>query len=147
MSKPHLVFLGGTVGGNKWRDGFIRDLKERGVDPDTLFNPVVADWNAAAQEAEEKAKANASHFIFYIADPQQEGNTTSFYSGIEATMALYDAPKTTVVVFDMNGMNGHALKGMTQSMKVLKRRFPDANILGGRDEALQWLCNQFGVKY
>ena len=100
-----LVFLGGTCANNGWRDGLIAELVDLGISRECLFNPVVANWNEEAQANEEEAKANASHFVFYLADPNQPGNPLSYYSAIEATMALYDHPDTTVVVFDNEGIN------------------------------------------
>lgn len=140
MSK--LVFLGGTAGGNPWRDGFIEALVGRGASRDAFFNPVVADWNEGAQRREEAAKAEASHLVFYIADPNQHGNPLSAYSMVEATMALYDKAERTVVVFDSDGMTGHPLKAMNQTLRVLKARFPGANIFGTRREAIDWLAAQ-----
>jgi len=137
-----LVFLGGTAAKSNWRDGLIEALVDRGVLADALFNPVVKDWNTEAQRREEAAKAEASHLVFYIADPKQEGNPLSAYSMVEATMALYDKPECTVVVFDTDGMNGHPLKAMNQTLKVLKARFPDANIFGMRQDAINWLATQ-----
>lgn len=140
MSK--LVFLGGTAANNNWRDGFIKALVGRGVSADALFNPVVKDWNDEAQRREEAAKAEASHLVFCVADPKQEGNPLSAYSMVEATMALYDKHDRTVVVFDTEGMSGHPLKAMNQALKVLKARFPEANIFGTPQEAVDWLAVQ-----
>lgn len=139
-----LVFLGGTSAKNDWRESFIEDAVKGGVARESLFNPVVKDWNAAAQEAEEKAKATATEMVFYIADPKQEGNPLSAYSMVEATMALYDKPDQTVVVFDTEGMTGHPLKSMDQTKKVLQKRFPSARIFT-RAEAVKWLTAQAGV--
>lgn len=133
------VFLGGTAANNDWRKGFIEALVSQGVSSEVLFNPVVADWNEEAQRREESAKAEASYLVFYIADPRQEGNPLSAYSMLEATMALYDKRERTVVVFDIEGMSGHPLKAMNQALKVLKKRFPDANIFGTPHEAVSWL--------
>ncbi|SRR6266496_2161524 len=83
-----LVFLGGTSGNNNWRDHFISILVSKGITKEVLFNPVVKDWNEKAQAREEKVKKEATHLIFYIADPKQEGNPLSTYSMVEATMAL-----------------------------------------------------------
>jgi len=137
-----LVFLGGTAGGNPWRERFIEALVGRGASRDALFNPVVKDWNEEAQRREETAKAEASHLVFYVADPKQDGNPLSAYSMVEATMALYDKAERTVVVFDTDGMSGHPLKAMNQALKVLRTRFPNANIFGTRQEALDWLAAQ-----
>jgi hypothetical protein len=143
--EDRLVFLGGTCGNNRWRDSFIAEAVAAGVPRASLFNPVVEEWSDAAQWVEEAAKARATEFVYYIADPQQEGLTVSAYSLVEATMALYDAPDRTVVVFDASGMSGHALKAMAQARTVLARRFPAARILASRDEALAWLVGQFAT--
>ena len=140
--KRKLVFLGGTATNNTWRDGFSENLVSRGVSAHTLFNPVVKDWNKEAQQREEAAIAEASHLVFYVADPKQEGNPLSVYSMVEATMALYDKPECTVVVFDTDGMSGHPLKAMNQTLGVLKARFPGANIFGTRESAINWLAAQ-----
>lgn len=139
------LFLGGTVGNNTWRDKFIADLVEQGVPSDVIFNPVVSDWNEAAQAAEEQAKAEAQYMMFYISDPKQEGLNMSAYSMVEATMALYDKPETAVVAFDKDSFNGHPLKAMNQTEKVLKRRFPNANILGSLTESVDWFVNKLKV--
>lgn len=134
-----LVFLGGTAANNNWRDGFIQTLVARGVPHGCIFNPVVKDWNEEAQRREEKAKVVASHTVFYISDPKQDGNPLSAYSMVEATMALYDMPERSVVVFDTEGMSGHPLKAMNQTLKVLRKRFPKANIFNTAENALDWL--------
>lgn len=140
MSK--LVFLGGTVGKNLWRDQFIQDLVARGVNPAQLFNPVVEDWNEEVQKREEEAKKNASHLVFFLGTPKLDGIPLSTYSMLEATMALYDRPKETVVVFDPAGIEGHSLKAYKQSEKVLRARFPKANIFSTLVEATNWLAKE-----
>lgn len=138
----NLVYLGGTCGNNNWRTRFIDAVTASGVPAESLFNPVVADWNAEAQEREEAAKREATHHLYYIADPQQEGNPVSAYSMVEATMALYDHPETAVVVFDASGMPAHAAKASAQTARVLRARFPDAHILDSFDAAVQWFIKQ-----
>lgn len=140
MGKSKEVFLGGTAANNNWRDGIIAALAERGVPTDGLFNPVVPNWNAEAQAREEASKESADFLVFCIADPKQEGNPLSAYSLVEATMALYDKSDRAVVVFDTEGMSGHPLKAMNQCLKVLKTRHPNANILGTRQELVEWLA-------
>jgi len=137
-----LVFLGGTAGNNNWRDHFISTLISKGVRKESLFNPVVKDWNTEAQAHEEIAKQEATHLIFYIADPKQKDNPLSTYSMVEATMALYDYPERTVIIFDTEGMFGHPLKVMNQVYKILKNRFPNANIFVTQEEAIDWLLKR-----
>ena len=136
-----LVFLGGTVGNNDWRERLINELKDT-IDTSSLSNPVVKDWNEAAQKAEELAKKNATHFLFYLGDPKQDGLSISGYSLVEATMALYDNPESTVVIFDEDDFSGHSLKAMKQTQKVLRSRFPKANILDSKDEVVKWLVSE-----
>jgi hypothetical protein len=137
-----LIFLGGTAANNPWREAFIADLAARGVDPAILFNPVVSDWNEEAQAREEVAKAKATHHVYYIADPMQGGNPLSAYSMVEAAMALYDQPDTTVVIFDTAGMEGHPLKAMNQAARILVQRHPNANIFTSVEAAKNWLADQ-----
>lgn len=93
--------------------------------------------NAAAQEAEEKAKAESQYLLYYIANPKQEGINISAYSLVEAAMGLYDKLDRTVVVFDLTDIdNPHVVKAMKQCEKVLKKRFPDAKIFGTVEEAV-----------
>lgn len=134
-----LVFLGGTCGNNNWRQGLIERLTARNVAPEVLFDPVVTDWNEEAQRREDAAKAEASHMIYYLGDPNQPDNRCSFYSLLEATMGLYDAPDRTVVVFDAIGMPPHIAKANAKACKDLKKRFPDAPIFGTLAEAEEWL--------
>lgn len=134
-----LIFLGGTCGANNWRVSFIDELVKRGVKPEAIFNPVVPDWTPEDQAKEEDAKARATQMVFYIANPKQEGVNVSSYSLVEATMALYDSPETTVVIFDDDGITGHALKALKQSEKVLKKRFPSAAIYYDTGKALDFL--------
>ncbi len=133
------VFLGGTCGNNDWRDGLIERLTGQGVPSEALFNPVVDDWNDAAQIAEDAAKAESQYMLFYLGDPQQDFNRCSFYSLLEATMGLYDAPERTVVVFDTDGMPESVAKSNAKACKDLKERHPDKMIFATLAEAEEWL--------
>lgn len=144
-----MIFLGGTVGNNPWRAGFVAELFQRGLKyrDDLFFNPVVKDWNAEAQANEERVKkAPNTTFLFYLTDTMQEGNPISAYSLVEATMALYDQPFRTVVVFDFDNLDDHPLKAMKQSMRVLKERFP-AGRIAGREEAILWILREEGREF
>lgn len=140
--KKNLVFLGGTVASNGWRKKFITELTALGVPASELFNPVVEDWNEEAAQLEEIAKREASHLMFFLGAPMQDGNPLSTYSMIEATMALYDRPSETVVVFDSMGIGGHALKAYKQTEKVLRARFPDKRIFSSLGEAISWFADE-----
>lgn len=133
-----VIFLGGTVGNNNWRIQFIENLVALGFNENEIFNPVVEDWNEEAQIREDTAKTESRYMIYYLADPMQGPNAISAYSMVEATMALYDDRERTVVVFDMTGLEGHALKSYRKTASDLKKRFADANIFATPDEALEW---------
>ncbi len=137
MSKQ--VFLGGTCGGNQWREGVVKALLDAGVAPERIFNPVVKDWNAECQAREEAAKKDADYLLFYIADPKQEGLNISAYSLVEATMALYDKCDRTILVFDLDGLSVHATKAMKQAQKGLSDRFPFARIFPDCAQAVKFL--------
>jgi hypothetical protein len=137
-----LLFLGGTCGNNHWRKEFTKTLTKCGVHPDVIFDPVVEDWTEEARRAEEEAKAKCSHFLYYLADPKLDGLNVSGFSMLEATIALFDHPATTVVVFDTEGMAGHSLKAMNQAAKVLKKRFPNGKIFTSAAESLNFLVPQ-----
>lgn len=134
-----MIFLGGTCGNNNWREAFIEQAIARGLKKESLFNPVVPNWNKEAQELEDRMKVQSEFLVFYVADPKENGNPLSTYSMVEAVMALYDKANRAVVVFDVEGMSGHALKAMNKVYKDLKERFPDANIFGSMETAIQWL--------
>ena len=141
-----LVFLGGTVGNNPWRLGTIERLINRGIPKEWIFNPALppGTWTAADGAKEEVAKLKASHHLFYLADPKEEGNHLSTYSMLEANQALQDHPKRTVVVFDTEGMHkdGHPAKVMKQVEKNLRKRYPTGNIFGNPKDAEDWLVWQ-----
>lgn len=140
MSK--LVFLGGTCGNNNWREGFIARMVARGCRAEWFFNPVVPEWNAAAQRREDAVKRDSDYLFFYLGDPQESGNPQSAYSMIEATMAQYDSGRV-VVVFDHGNLSSpHARKASQKSYTDLRGRFPYAPIYEHTDEAEAWLARQ-----
>ncbi len=146
-----LVFLGGTVGNNQWRVGLIERLIKRGVRKEWLFNPALppGTWTAADGEKEEVAKKKASHFVYYLADPKEEGNPLSTYSMLEAGQALNDDPKRTVIVLDTEGMreNSHALKVMRQVEKNWRKRFPKTLIFTNSKNAEDWIVKQLTANF
>lgn len=143
MSK-YFVFLGGTCGNNNWRESFTASLVAGGVPAERVFNPVMTvPTTSASWMSEEDAKANSQYLMFFIADPKQEGVTISAYSMVEATMGLYDKPEQTVVVFDLTGIeNERVVKATNRTQKLMKQRFPNANIFGTVEEAVAFLSKK-----
>lgn len=134
-----LVFLGGTCGNNKWRDGFIARMTARGYPRSWFWNPIVKVWDAEAQRREDAKKRSADVIFFYIGDPQQPGNPQSFYSWLEALMAQYDSERC-VAVFDLKGLKGHALKTAQKALQDLRGRFPYAPIFTQLSDGEDWLA-------
>lgn len=139
------VFLGGRCANNNWREEFTVALVAAGVPADTIFNPVLppgVEWTQVDADREHVAKTAAKFNLFYIADPKQDGNMFSAYSTCEAIMGLYDDPRA-IVVFDQDGMVGHALKAMKQIERDLKNRFPYGRIFDSA-RAVQYLADALG---
>lgn len=138
-----VVFLGGTVGKSNWREEiFIPGLLERGVSPDLLFNPVVEEWNEAAQQYEDEVKRRARYLLFVITHPEVPDNEISGYSLVEATMALYDDPDRVILAFDTRKMNKYTERTMRKTYIELKRRFPDAPVFYDMESAMEWLAER-----
>lgn len=142
MTLKQQVFLGGTCGKNEWRTAFIETLVARGVPASAFFNPVVSNWDEAAQKAEDAAKAESAYMLFYISNPGTEGNQVSAYSLVEAVMGLYDNPDRTILVVDTSDLLDHVKKALTKSVKDLKKRFPNGMVLGSREEAIDLLASK-----
>lgn len=86
MSK---VFLGGTCNGSLWRNRLIPILEKEGI---TYFNPVVADWNEAAQEREKLEKLESEYNLFCFT-PLMDG----FFSIAEVIDCVYKRPQGTII--------------------------------------------------
>jgi len=141
-----VVFLGGTVGTNNWRDDLITAVTARGVNPAQLFNPVVDDWNDEAQRREDEIKTTARYVLFYIALPGTAGNEVSIYSLVELVLALMDDRDTgrdrTVAAFNTEGMSPHVAKHINKAVHDLRARFPHAAILDTRRDLEDWLVER-----
>lgn len=136
------VFLGGTCGNNHWREDIvIPALLEHGVSPDLLFNPVVEDWDAAAQAREDAIKADPrTLMVFVIANPKLPGQDVSAYSLVEAIMGLYDAPHRTAMVFVPDELSPGVAYALGKATADLRKRFPAGHILYGLTDLIDWLA-------
>ncbi len=138
-----LVFLGGTVGENHWREEqVIPALLGQGIPAAWLFNPVVADWNEQAQRREDAAKRAATYLLFVIANPGTPGNEVSAYSLVETVMALYDQPERVVVALDATRLSPPVAKAMRKAFADLSARFPQAPIFAEIGEATSFLASR-----
>lgn len=85
------VFLGGTTNNSKWRDRAIVYLDAVGIG---YFDPVVKDWNEAAQRRE-LAEREKCDFCMYTITPKMKG----VYSIAEMIDDSHKRPKKVVIVF------------------------------------------------
>ena len=146
MASAYKAFLGGTCGKSNWRNWLNDRLNEAGRDTSGLFNPVVPNWNEAAQKLEDEVKATAPLQVYYLGDPQDVVGF-SIYSLFEAVQALYEekpgvvlqylrrifgwSPKQrTIVALDSTGMPDHLVKVMNKIYKDLAPKFPGQVFLG-----------------
>jgi len=108
------VFLGGTCNGSEWRDAFIKDC----IVP--CFNPVVEDWNDAAQAAEVEAKLRCGIHL-YVITPLMEGT----FSIAEAVESAIVNPKGTVFVICLKDgsfeFTPSALKSLTAVAGIISK--------------------------
>jgi hypothetical protein len=111
-SSSKTVFLGGTCNGSRWRDELIPKLSI------VSFNPVVAEWNEAAQAAEVAAREN-SDYVLYVVTPKMTG----VYSIAEAVEDSNKRPEKTVFCYlaedDGATFTPHQLKSLVQTGKLI----------------------------
>lgn len=116
------IFLGGTCNGSKWREYVMPLLEENDCD---YFNPVVDDWNEAAQkkEIEEREKCD---FCLYTITPRMKG----VYSIAEVVEDSIKRPHKTILCIkksdtDENNQwidfEGHEIKALEQVAKLVER--------------------------
>lgn len=139
-----MIFLGGTVGVNDWRkERAIPLLEQIGVPREAIFDPVVEDWDEAAQANEDRVKREATVLLYYIASPSTGASDVSAYSLVEAVMALYDDPARTVVVFDTAGMSPHVTKAINKAEFDLLARFQHLPIFGILEQGLRHAARMY----
>ena len=139
------VFLGGTCANNRWREEIvIPALLKGGVPEHEIFNPNLEPgmWNEEAQALEDQVKQSCALMVYYIGDTQDRTGV-SLYSVVEATMALYDSPKRTVVVIDPEGTEGHVTKALNKILRDLRKRFPNAKIADNLQELIEFIVEKF----
>jgi len=118
----------------------------RGVPAQTLFDPVVVDWNDAAREREEQAKAAADLLVFYISDPQEPALPISAFSLVEATLAVCREPERTLVIFDLDAVQGHTRKVYVQTLKLLRDLRSSARLFEDLGQAEDEIAKHFASR-
>lgn len=87
------VFLGGTCNGDTWRDELIPRLKSNSI---PYFNPVVDDWNEAAQHREIHEKEFECPIHLYHITSKMKGVFSIAEVTESAVLGTYD------VIFSVN---------------------------------------------
>lgn len=107
------VFLGGTTNNSDWRDTLIKKLK---ID---YFNPVVKDWNEAAQKEEIKQRKNCD-YVLYVITPKMEG----VYSIAEVVDDSNKRPEKTIFAYllddDSKEFGKHQIKSLDMVGKMVE---------------------------
>lgn len=104
------VFLGGTTNNSNWRDQLVPMLT---IDS---FNPVVKEWNEAAQEEEIRQRKNCD-YVLYVITPKMEG----VYSVAEVVDDSNKRPEKTVFCYQLTDDDKEFTKHQLKSMAMVGR--------------------------
>ena len=133
------VFLGGTCKGYDWRKSLERLLEYVKVD---YFNPLVDDWNEAAQKEEERQK-RICEIHLYLITPDMEG----VFSIAEAVnSAMTAGKKVYFVVCDDGDFSEAQLKSLDAVGNMISN--PGGGFLIGKDydSINSWLVKAFEMQ-
>lgn len=107
------VFLGGTTNNSDWRDKLIKKIKIE------FFNPVVKEWNDAAQKEEIKQRKNCD-YVLYVITPKMEG----VYSIAEVVDDSNKRPEKTIFAYllddDGKEFSKHQIKSLDMVGKMVE---------------------------
>lgn len=101
------VFLGGTVD-SKWREQLIKNLKIN------YFNPLVDDWNEAAQKEEIKQRKECD-FVLFVITPMMEG----VYAIAEAIDDSNKHPEKTIFCYTLEDEGKNFSKRQLSSLNMV----------------------------
>ena len=111
--KQKEVFLGGTTNESDWREKLIKLLKIN------YFNPLVDDWNEAAQKKEIE-KRKSCDFVLYVITPKMEGS----YSIAEVVDDSNKRPEKTIFCYlkedDGKKFSEHQIKSLDMVGNMVK---------------------------
>lgn len=125
-AKKAKVFLGGTCGKSTWRDDLIPKLEIQ------YFNPVVSDWNEAAQQEEIKQRKTCE-FVLYVITKEMEG----VYSIAEVVDDSNKRPEKTVFCYLDEGFSKAQSKSLKQVAKMVEEN--GAKVCSSLDEVADFL--------
>jgi len=99
------LFLGGTCGDSNWRDDIIPLLEHEKL---SYFNPVVSDWDNAAQENERLIKESPLTVELYFITSDMLG----VFSIAEVADSSNKKPNKTILYIQRNGFDVGQLKSL-----------------------------------
>ena len=130
--KKPLIFLGGTCNEDPWRTKFIsvwnkliKEDRYSSLKNIKLYNPVVNNWNDAAQKAEEETKNDAMMNLFVIT-PKMNG-VFSIAEAVE--QSHFDKAITFFAVFDKYGMFSVSQKKSLEAVGKLIESKPNGKFM------------------
>lgn len=106
------VFLGGTCNGSTWRETLKPKLTIN------YFDPVVPNWNEAAQKEEIEERENCDYCLYYITPKM-----TGVYAIAEAVDDSNKRPSKVVFYFEDEAeieFSHHQYKSLTQTGKMIE---------------------------
>ena len=132
-NKKKRVFLGGTCNKSTWRDKLIPKLEIE------YYNPVVENWDEAAQKREIKER-EICDFCLYVITPKMTG----VYSIAEVIDDSNKRPEKTVFCFlesdDSEKFNKAQKKSLDQVVEMVEDN--GATVCDSLDEVAKYLNKQ-----
>jgi len=99
------IGLFGTCGGSKWRDAFIAEYENKGIQ---YFNPQVDDWKPELAQIEASHLANDEIILFPVTD-ETYGTGSLAESGFSILQALKNLNRE-FIIFIAPGLQEHLVK-------------------------------------
>lgn len=87
------IFLGGTCGESDWRKEVIDQLESSEID---YFNPVVDNWDDAAQQEEDKQKEKCGIHLYGLTKEQ-----SGAYTFFEIPYSVHKGKKVIILIIDI----------------------------------------------
>ena len=133
MQSKKVVFLGGTCNDSTWRNRMMIYLHEAGL---KWFNPVVDDWNEAAQKNELRERKRCD-FCLYTITPKKTGD----YAIAEVVDDSNKHPEKTVLILlrddDKDQFDDRQWKSLGAVAQLVKRN--GGQIFDNLKSAVTWM--------
>ena len=122
------IFLGGTCANTTWRDEFIKEIKNFGIE---YFNPVVEDWTPECQLIEEQEKNFKCDTHLYVITKEMMG-TYSIAEIINSAWqsVLYGTTVHNIVfaILDEGTWQKHEIKSFDAIMNMVRNIAPHNSV-------------------